>query len=144
MVTSLKQSFSLILDYNNGLLVGSTGRPEWFELSKEERPAVLKKWKHVALSEMSYTLLSGIFEDDPSIAPVAGGIFRTREENTPSGLAQKKNKHGDLVVAMQAIMNEAVESIRGIANEDCKRFIQHQKEEDERNRELLRILFGKD
>ncbi|GMF44014.1 unnamed protein product [Phytophthora fragariaefolia] len=149
-VASLKQSFSLISDHNNGTLVGSTGRPSWLDMSKEEHSAVLKKWKRVALSEMSYTLLSNPFEDDPSINPVAGGISlgsekRTRDDGvSPGGSAQKKNKQNDLADAMQAIMDGAVASMRAIAHEDRERFIQHQKEENEKNRELLRSLLGKD
>ncbi|GMF23155.1 unnamed protein product [Phytophthora fragariaefolia] len=119
-VASLKQSFSLISDHNNGTLVGSTGRPSWFDMSKEEHSAVLKKWKRVALSEMSYTLLSNLFEDDPSINPVAGGISLGSEKRTcddgvsPGGSAQKKNKHNDLADAMQAIMDGEVGSMRAM------------------------------
>ncbi|GMF49480.1 unnamed protein product [Phytophthora fragariaefolia] len=42
-VASLKPSFSLNSDHNNGTLVGSADRPSWFDMSKEEHSAILKK-----------------------------------------------------------------------------------------------------
>ncbi|ETI50261.1 hypothetical protein F442_01341 [Phytophthora nicotianae P10297] len=149
-VASLKQSFSLISDHNNGSLVGSTGRPAWFQQSQEECAAVLKKWKRVAFSEASYTLLSDVFEDDPSINAISGGVSlgsgkrSSKNTSSVSGSAQKKRKTEDLAKAMQAIMDGAVNNMRAIAAEDQEHFIQHQKEENERNRELLRTLFGKE
>ncbi|ETM02210.1 hypothetical protein L917_01282 [Phytophthora nicotianae] len=149
-VDSLKQSLSFISDHNNGSLVGSTGRPAWFQLSQEERAAVRKKLKRVALSEASYTLLSDVFEDDPSINAISGGVSlgpsKRSSENTSSvsGSAEKKRKTEDLAEAVQAIMDGAVNNMRAIAAEDRERFIQHQKEDNERNRELLRTLFGKE
>ncbi|KAE8985756.1 hypothetical protein PF005_g21441 [Phytophthora fragariae] len=146
---SLKQSFTLISDHNNGSLLGSTGHPAWFEMSKEERVSVLKKWKRVALSETCFTLLMGIFEDDPSVAPIAGGVTsgshkRATDGSCQGGSAKKKAKINDLAEIMQGIMDGAVESMRVIASEDRENFIQHQKKENEKNRELLRSLFGRD
>ncbi|KAE9336745.1 hypothetical protein PF008_g12875 [Phytophthora fragariae] len=141
---SLKQSFTLISGHNNGSLVGSTGRPAWFEMSKEERASILKKWKGVALSETCFTLLMGIFEDYPSVGGVASGSQkRATDESCQGGSAKKKAKINDLAEIMQGIMDGAVESMRVIASEDREKFIQHQKEENEKNRELLRSLFGR-
>ncbi|KAE9111939.1 hypothetical protein PF005_g20405 [Phytophthora fragariae] len=69
---SLRQMFALISDHNSGRLVGSTGKPAWFDLEPEERTCVLQKWKRVAIAEQSYGALSGVFEDDPSVHPVNG------------------------------------------------------------------------
>ncbi|KAE8986646.1 hypothetical protein PR001_g22544 [Phytophthora rubi] len=103
---------------------GSTGHPAWFEMSKEERVSVLKKWKRVALSETCFTLLMGIFEDDPSVAPNAGGVAsgshkRATDGSCQGGSAKKKAKINDLAEIMQGIMDGAVESMRVIASEEA-------------------------
>ncbi|KAE9352011.1 hypothetical protein PF008_g5680 [Phytophthora fragariae] len=118
-------------------------------MSKKERASILKKWKRVAFSEPCFTLLMGICEDDPSVAPIAGGVAsgsqkRETDGSSQGGSAKKKTKINDLAEIMQGIMDGAVESMRVIASEDRETFIQHQKEENKKNRELLRSLFGRD
>ncbi|KAE9031940.1 hypothetical protein PR003_g11386 [Phytophthora rubi] len=108
---SQKQSFTLISDHNDGSLVGSTGRPAWFEMSKEERASILKKWKRVALSETCFTFLMGIFEDDPSVAPIARGVAsgsqkRATDESCQGGSAKKKVNINDPAEIMQGLRSD--------------------------------------
>ncbi|KAE9031172.1 hypothetical protein PF011_g259 [Phytophthora fragariae] len=81
-MASLRSSFTLISDPNNGTLVDSTGRPEWYSISKSERAEILQKWGRVALSFDCFTALGGIFEDDPNIDPINGGIQLGLVENS--------------------------------------------------------------
>ncbi|KAE8960492.1 hypothetical protein PR001_g30371 [Phytophthora rubi] len=121
-MASLRSSYTLISDHNNGTLVGSTGRPEWFSLSTPERAEILKKWGRVALSSECYSALGDVFEDDPSITPVSGGVelgavAHNSEnhvvESPPKG--KKRSRVDDIADVMHEVMAKAVKSMETIA-----------------------------
>ncbi|KAE8883903.1 hypothetical protein PF003_g32138 [Phytophthora fragariae] len=120
---SLRQMFALISDHNSGRLVGSTGKPAWFDLEPDERTCVLQKWKRVAIAEQSYGALSGVFEDDPSVHP---SMKRTR----------------DAVDIMEEVMDKAVKAVREASRREIEEYIKHQEKENDKTRALLRELFG--
>ncbi|KAE8892410.1 hypothetical protein PF005_g27447 [Phytophthora fragariae] len=115
---SLRQTFTLISDHNSGRLVGSTGKPAWFDLEPEERTRVLQKWKRVAIAEQCYGALSGVFEDDPSVHPVTGADV------------------------MEEVMDKAVKAVREASRREFEEYIKHQEKENEKTCALLRELFG--
>ncbi|EGZ13791.1 hypothetical protein PHYSODRAFT_303191 [Phytophthora sojae] len=148
-MASLRSSYSLISDHNNGTLVGSAGRPAWFEMPPAERAEVLKKWGRVALTADCYQALGEIFEGDPSIRPIDGGLAIGASEHLaesslsePSSCGTKRTRTEDIAERMHDVMKKTIKSMEDIAQRDHEIYLQHQKEENEKTRSLLRELFS--
>ncbi|OWZ06381.1 hypothetical protein PHMEG_00021369 [Phytophthora megakarya] len=147
-MSSLKSTYTLIKDHNNGTLVGSTGRLEWFEIPIGERAEILKKWGRVALSAECFAALGAVFEDDPCIEPVYGGVELGAAALTTQTAAlearstgKKRSRANDIAETMHDVMDKAVRTMESIAQRDREALFLHQKEENEKTRALLRELF---
>ncbi|KAE8963460.1 hypothetical protein PR002_g29283 [Phytophthora rubi] len=147
-MASLKQSFTLVTDHKSGRLVGSTGKPGWFQMDTEERAQILKKWKRVAVSEECYTALQEVFDDDPSVYPLDEGVsIGASLLECPLVLAEPaskgKKRAQEAADNMEEILDRAVKNMRAMARKDMEDFLKHQQDENEKTRALLRELFGR-
>nr|KAE8928531.1 hypothetical protein PF009_g21325 [Phytophthora fragariae] len=125
---SLRQMFALISDHNSGRLVGSTGKPAWFDLEPEERTCVLQKWKRVAIAEHVEV---GAVETEASVTPVP-------PDTTPKSMKRTR----DAVDIMEEVMDKAVKAVREASRREIEEYIKHQEKENDKTRALLRELFG--
>ncbi|KAE8988692.1 hypothetical protein PF011_g19071 [Phytophthora fragariae] len=125
---SLRQMFALISDHNSGRLVGSTGKPAWFDLEPEER---------TCRSSCEWTLGSsgsvevGAVETEASVTPVP-------PDTTPKSMKRTR----DAVDIMEEVMDKAVKAVREASRREIEEYIKHQEKENDKTRALLRELFG--
>ncbi|KAE9046449.1 hypothetical protein PR003_g4711 [Phytophthora rubi] len=121
-----------------GRLVGSTGKPAWFDLEPEERTRVLQKWKRVVIAEQCYGALSGVFEDEPSVHPVNGGVEVGADETEasttpvpPDTTSKSKKRTRDAAADMEVVMDKAVKAVRKASRRE---FEEYSKQPERRTR----------
>ena len=103
----------------------------------------------MALSADCYAALGCVFEDDPSINPVGGGIELSSAGHCNEGRVAespargtKRSRVDEIAEVMNDVMEKAVMSMEAIAQQDREQVILHQVAENEKTCGLLRELFS--
>ncbi|KAE9243612.1 hypothetical protein PF004_g6061 [Phytophthora fragariae] len=114
------------------------GKPAWFDLEPEERTRVLQKWKRVVIAEQCYGALSGVFEDEPSVHPVNGGVefgaYETEASTTPvppDTTSKSKKRTRDAAADMEVVMDKAAKAVRKASRRE---FEEYSKQPERRTR----------
>ncbi|KAE9350585.1 hypothetical protein PF008_g6365 [Phytophthora fragariae] len=114
------------------------GKPAWFDLEPEERTRVLQKWKRVVIAEQCYGALSGVFEDEPSVHPVNGGVEFGADETEasttpvpPDTTSKSKKRTRDAAADMEVVMDKAAKAVRKASRRE---FEEYSKQPERRTR----------